>query len=119
MLVVDDYPLVCEALRLMLELDGHRVTTACSGMDALEQVQAVDFDLVVTDYFLPGIKGDQVAAAIKRDNRCTPVIMLTASAPPERPIHVEIVLQKPCSLARLRSAIEQVSEPMVNSLRVQ
>src|SRR5258705_8773707 len=62
-LVVDDYPLVCEALRLMLELDGHRVTKASCGTEALAHVESADFDLVITDYFLPGMKGDEVAAA--------------------------------------------------------
>jgi CheY-like chemotaxis protein len=109
-LVVDDYQVVCEALRLMLEMDGHRVTKAGSGPEALAQAKSGDFDLVITDYFLPGMKGDEVAAAIKCRNRSTRVIMLTASPPARHPCHVEIVIQKPCSLERMRGAMEQVFE---------
>jgi CheY-like chemotaxis protein len=107
-LVVDDYPVVCEALRLMLEFDGHEVTIASCGSEALARAQTINFDLVVTDYFLPGMRGDEVAAAFKERCHSLPVIMLTAAAPQGRPMNSDIILEKPCSLGRLRSALQHV-----------
>ena len=107
-LVVDDNSMVCEALKLMLEFDEHFVETAAGGLEALAKMQAWHFDLVLTDYFMPGMSGAELADTIQKQNSSTPIIMLTASYPKDLLVKVERVLEKPCSLETLRKAIEQV-----------
>ena len=64
-LVVDDEPLVCDAVKMMLDFDGHLVKTAGNGKEALAIFEQEPFDLVITDFEMPAMKGDELAAAIK------------------------------------------------------
>ena len=59
-LVVDDEPLVCDAVKMMLEFDGHVVETAPNGKDALALLERSKFDLVITDFEMPMMKGDEL-----------------------------------------------------------
>src|ERR1043166_9445911 len=48
-LVVDDEPLVCETVAMLLQVDGHRVASAHSATEALALFESGKFDLVITD----------------------------------------------------------------------
>ena len=70
------------------------------------------FDLVFTDYLMPEMKGDQLAAAIKRRSPKQPVVMITAF--PEKlqssdcPLGgVDSFICKPIELDTLRTALNQ------------
>src|SRR5258706_9791557 len=64
-LVVDDEPFVCDAVKMMLMFDGHIVETANNGKEALDIFSTGKFDLVITDFAMPSMKGDELAAQIK------------------------------------------------------
>jgi CheY-like chemotaxis protein len=76
-LVVDDEPLVRDSVRMVLAFDGYEVQTASGGTEALELLEHESFDLVITDFNMPGIKGDELAVKIKARWPRKPVIMLT------------------------------------------
>src|SRR6266480_1702768 len=112
-LVAEDEPGVREALVLLLSLDGHTVTQASDGKQALELFREARFDLVITDYLMPQLKGDELAASINRLVPSQPVIMISAHAQSlaesGRPlIGVGAVLGKPFMLADLRDTIAKV-----------
>lgn len=107
---MDDEPLVCEMVRAMLMQDGHSVDTAPTGRDGLTRFDADHFDLVLADYRMPGMKGDQLANAIKKRLRPKPVILITGHPPNEAPKGIDWVLLKPFSLLQLRLAISDVLE---------
>src|SRR5207244_7551821 len=77
-LVVDDEPMVCETVMMLLEADGHMVTRAYSAQQALSLFQPGRFDLIFTDFFMPTMTGEQLAVAIKLQSPGQPVVMLTA-----------------------------------------
>lgn len=109
-LVVDDEPFVCDAVRMMLAFDGHLVETASNGKDALAMMAKGKFDLVITDYEMPTMKGDELAAAIKARDPKQPVVMITAYAEKlqseKNPLTgVDFVISKPFLLENLREAI--------------
>ena len=108
-LVVDDEPSVGNAVRLLLKIDGHEVEATNSGKEALARFKPGRFDLVFTDFTMPGMNGNQLAAAIKADAPGQHVVMITAHAgalPPSP--DVDFVLGKPFRLAHLREAISKV-----------
>lgn len=76
-LVVEDEPMIAEAVRDRLRGEGFDARIAPSGEDALEQVEQSRVDLVVLDLGLPGIDGIEVCRRLQA-NRRTPVVMLTA-----------------------------------------
>jgi DNA-binding NtrC family response regulator len=109
-LVVDDEPMVCDAVELMLSFDGHSVKTAANGAEALAYLDAAPFDLVITDYAMPQMKGDELAIRIKARRPATPVVMITAHAEllaaTRTPLPgIAMVISKPFMLETLRDAI--------------
>jgi two-component system alkaline phosphatase synthesis response regulator PhoP len=80
LLVVDDEDDILELLVYNLEREGYQVTGVKSGEEALDIIQAKDFDLIVLDLMLPGIDGLEVCKQIKSSNEAMqiPIIMLTA-----------------------------------------
>lgn len=109
-LAVDDEPFVCEALKMMLMHDGHQVEIVSSGHDALARFDPARFDLVVTDYAMPGMKGDQLAQSIKNRSPQTPIILLTAFPPETQLQCFDLVITKPLSFEDLRNALAKVQE---------
>lgn len=77
-LVVDDEPLVAESIQFLLEQDGYVVEPATSGYEALGKFEPGKFDMVLTDYLMPAMRGDKLAAAIKSLCPTQPVVMITA-----------------------------------------
>jgi CheY-like chemotaxis protein len=109
-LVVDDESLVCHTVTILLKVDGHLVTTASNGEEALKIFEPGKFDIVVTDYAMPSMTGADLAAAIKRRSPTQPVVLLTAYAErlrnqPEVLAHVDIIIEKPLSTESIRRAI--------------
>ena len=109
-LVVDDEPFVCDAVRMMLVFDGHEVETANSGHEALALLDNAKFDVVITDFAMPGMKGDELAVAIKSRFPGQPIVMITAYAEmlqaSGNPLTgVDFIISKPFLLENLRQAI--------------
>jgi PAS domain S-box-containing protein len=112
-LVIEDEPLVRQATADCLEEDGHAVEQASDGAAGLEAFRQGSYDLVLTDRAMPGLHGDQVAAAIKQLRPDVPVIMMTGfgdlmAQRGEHPSDVDLVLSKPLTVPMLRQAIVQV-----------
>ncbi|HMG06806.1 MAG TPA: ATP-binding protein, partial [Chthoniobacterales bacterium] len=109
-LIVDDEPRVLEVVSAYLRCDGHSVSTAASGREALEKFRRNRFDLVVLDRVMPEMSGDQTARFIKQMNQDIPVIMLTGfgaliEVTGSQPAAVDVVLSKPVTLDALRKTI--------------
>jgi CheY-like chemotaxis protein len=109
-LVVDDEPLVRYTVHMLLEDDGFIVEEAESGPQALAMYAPGKFDMVFTDYCMPDMKGDQLAAAIKQRSPKQPIVMITAF--PEKltssdcPLGgVDSFICKPFEAEALRTAI--------------
>src|ERR1044071_9749573 len=79
-LLVDDEPAILQTLRMIFMTDGYAVETAWSSREALDLIKNTQFDLVVTDFNMPGMKGDELALLIKEQWPETPIVMVTGSA---------------------------------------
>jgi DNA-binding response OmpR family regulator len=79
-LVVEDEPLLADAVAQGLRLAAHAVDVAYDGSAALERLDVNDYDVVVLDRDLPGVHGDDVCRALVDSDRETRVLMLTAAA---------------------------------------
>jgi CheY-like chemotaxis protein len=115
MLLVDDEPSVCDAIKLILAEDGHEVLTAASGAEALLAYRVGQFDLLITDYEMPVMKGDKLAAAIKRLAPQQRVILITAYAESLRasgdfPLAVDAVISKPFDVQEFRNTVYRLTQ---------
>jgi CheY-like chemotaxis protein len=106
-LLVDDQRSVREAIKFLLRLDEHTVTEAADGVVALELFMRGRFDLVITDFEMPNMKGNELAARIKRVCSTQPILMISAYAEQLRDSEhpVDAILDKPFQLEDLRQAI--------------
>jgi CheY-like chemotaxis protein len=125
-LLVDDEPSIRGCFRMMLEIDDHTVTEANNGAEALELFTKGQFDLVMTDFEMPVMKGDELAVRIKQRAPKQPVLMITAYRKELRDSKnpVDSILNKPFTLESLRGAIAKLlsnwpdsPSPFVNNLQ--
>lgn len=101
---------------MMLNFDGHIVETANNAKAALALFEKSSYDLVITDFEMPVMKGDELAAAIKARAPKQPVVMITAYAEmlqsSGNPLKgVDHVISKPFLLENLREAIIKATGP--------
>jgi DNA-binding response OmpR family regulator len=79
-LLVEDERHLADGLRYNLEAEQHDVVIVDNGEEALTRLDAepTRYDLIILDVMLPGIDGFGVVAALRRQRRFVPVLMLTA-----------------------------------------
>ena len=79
-LIVDDEQDVVRMLQFRFETKGHEVDTAFNGAEAMEKAERGRYDLVLMDYYMPSLKGDEVCRNLRAGgiNKTTPVIIMTA-----------------------------------------
>lgn len=80
-LAVDDNATIRKAIAMRLGANGFRVVTAADGARALQAVEQEEFDLVLLDLKMPGMRGDEVLKALRERYSTTqlPIIILAAS----------------------------------------
>ena len=120
-LLVDDEDSLRACLRLMLELAGYRVTEARDGVEALKIFAVGEFDLVITDFNMPVMQGNELAVKLKLLAPSQPILMITASprarSEPQNP--VDALLNKPFLVAELHHALGKLLSPGVEPARPQ
>ena len=79
--MVDDDPLVLASTAAMLDDLGYAVVEATAGQEALEHIRdGGNFDLVVTDYLMPGMTGLQLVEELHRIRPSIAVLLTTGYA---------------------------------------
>lgn len=104
-LVVDDQEPVRDLVQALLKHFGHVVETAGSAYEALEKLDASHFDLVFTDFLMPGMNGDELALEIKKRRPHVPIVLITGQQLSRVSPAISLVLEKPFSRDDLRDAI--------------
>src|SRR5215472_15045369 len=115
-LLVDDHPLGLKARRSVLEEQGHRVTMARSGEEALEEFSRQKFDLVITDYKMPGMDGLELISRLRQQGPRPPVILLSGFVDSlglcRENTGADAVLQKNANeVQHLKSAVARLLQP--------
>ena len=79
-LIVEDSETQAMQLMFLLETEGWVVTRAASGEAALEELNRSTPALMIADYHLPGIRGDELCRRVRMNvqTRGIPILMLTA-----------------------------------------
>ena len=108
-LVVDDEQMVRSVLQKLLSLNGHAVSEAASGAEALSLVDEQEFDLVFTDHGMPNMNGRELARALRRRLPHLPIILLTGDTEiAEAGEHVDAIVEKPFQVDNLESLIQDL-----------
>jgi two-component system response regulator MprA len=109
-LLVEDDRAARESIKLLLTIDRHTVVEAAEGMGAIALLKSQPFDLAIVDYFMPGMRGSELALHIRQIAPSLPIIMITAYleklAAADKP--VDAVIGKPFAIEDLRRAIAKL-----------
>ena len=116
-LVVDDEPVVGDAIRLVLVHEGLSVASVPDAETALEHPALVDCRLVICDLMLPGRSGLETLRAMRERRPRLPIVMMTGYA---TPANADLVLEagataflpKPFDDSELLTLVRHVLAPM-------
>ena len=116
LLIAEDDEAVRAFVSRALMIDGHDVTTAEDGANALDILSEDDkFDLLLSDIKMPVMDGIALALNVARDHDHLPILLMTGYADQREradgldKIVIDVV-QKPFSLAEIREAVKTALE---------
>jgi len=110
-LVVDDDRDFAESLSEILELQGHRITVAYSGEQALGQLRSGVFDIAFIDIMLPALSGVDVLRVMNNLRPSTGIVLMTGANPQSSAQQARLfgaldILQKPIDPERLQQLVD-------------
>lgn len=116
LLFVDDEPQVLQVLERLLEplRSAWEMSFVSKGETALSLLQALRYEVIVTDLRMPGMNGAELLKEVRRQSPQT--VRLVLSSPVEQPLALECVglahqyLSKPANAEYLRKTITRVTE---------
>ena len=116
-LLVEDERKILKMFDRALRGAGYEVLAMSSPLAALEKLKNTSFDVVVTDYSMPGMKGGQLAAQIHKMGLNCRIIMITGLVEDQvieyyRSHLIHALLVKPLEVQTLIDAIEKDQQPL-------
>ena len=115
-LVVDDEEAILYVFERYLSVAGFRVVGAATGDDAVRAAEAGPFDLLITDFRMPGMNGVEVIHALRRLQPALPALVISANPieAGKMPPGVRF-LSKPVSMADLLDLIPAlIAQPRID-----
>ena len=77
-LIADDFPINIKLYKAYLSRHNLKIETAVDGVELLQKAKDLKPDLIMTDFEMPGLKGDQVIEKLKEEKIEIPVILISA-----------------------------------------
>jgi CheY-like chemotaxis protein len=117
LLCIDDDEDVLECEKSFLESFGYTVLAAASGGKGLELASRHSVDVVIVDYLMPEMNGQEVAAEMRRLKPQAPIIMLSAAVDvPEQALKlVDVFIAKDNLVSQLLPAIAKFARMPIGS----
>jgi CheY-like chemotaxis protein len=110
-LVVDDEPFVREMVRDFLAVLGLEADGAANAAEGLARIEEGQYELLVTDYLMPGMNGLDLAAKVRAEHPEIDVVLLTGSVLPDLVDRIRgtgfEVLNKPFRFDAFKELIER------------
>jgi DNA-binding response OmpR family regulator len=109
-LVVEDEETVREFVCRVLSMHGHSVLTAHDGTEAVQQMDAHHFDLLISDIAMPLMDGISLALKVRATRPHVPIILMTGYANERQRAHnlsllIEGLLSKPFTMDQLLAEV--------------
>jgi CheY-like chemotaxis protein len=112
-LIIDDNNDLRLVVSKMLCRLGYEVSSADSGENGLGLFCQDKFDIVLSDYEMPGMDGVAFACSVKKSSPCTPVVIMTGAGKEtvfsRKSTAVDEVISKPFTLAQIDETIQNLA----------
>jgi two-component system, NtrC family, response regulator PilR len=123
-LIVDDERSMRDFLKILLEKEGHEVTTASSGASALDALDKHTVDVIVSDIRMPGMTGIELLETVKEHSPEMPIILITAFASPDDAVLAMKngafdYISKPFNVDEIKSVIESATSKNIKNAKLQ
>jgi DNA-binding NtrC family response regulator len=114
-LIIDDEQGILDVIRILLTNNGFTAYAAHGGRAGIEQIQALEPDIVISDIRMPDVSGAEVLSAARAANPETPVILMTAQATLQSAMHAVnegafYYIQKPFRNDELLAIVHRAAE---------
>lgn len=109
-LCIDDQAAGLAIRKELLQSKGYDVLIASDGRSAIALARQHSVDLVILDYRMPGMDGEEVASILKAENPARPVVLLTGypgEVPQRLTAMVDAFVEKGNSATVLLAAVEK------------
>jgi DNA-binding NtrC family response regulator len=114
LLLIDDDPSVRQLLDMLFS-DTHECHSADRAEQALEFLEFQNYDVVITDIFMPGLGGVEILRRIKQCHSATPVIVISGRADEYKESLIEMgvfaCFSKPFPLGEIEDAVNRAITP--------
>ena len=117
-LLVDDEAGFAELLRDLLEMDGYEVTVAGDGVDALQKLETLTPDVIISDIVMPKMNGFEMFRQVKTAPKTSSIPFLFISGFQDqrvleeaRKIGVFGILQKPIDVEQIEYRLKELMKP--------
>jgi two-component system response regulator (stage 0 sporulation protein F) len=112
-LVVEDDNLFLWTLNCFLQKEGYEVFTAANAESAIDAARQQSFDIVISDFHLPGLNGRDLMRKVRSVQPATKRILISAYQPEEienrDPALLSAYLNKPIELKSLKKLLQDLS----------
>jgi DNA-binding response OmpR family regulator len=114
-LIAEDDPAVRQFVARALVHDGHEVSTVDDGLQAIEELDENEYDLLITDIVMPGLDGIALALKVAKELPDMAILMMTGFAAERQRAHnldalIHEVVPKPFSLKQICEAAAEALE---------
>ena len=116
LLIVEDHPSSRKLLRVQLEAEGHTVTEAANGLEALETLGSGSVDGIVSDILMPGMDGFRLCHELRRRGTQIPLVLYTGTFSSvsdqqlAQSLGADAFVRKPASTATILAALHAARE---------
>ncbi len=116
-LVAEDNVVLGDVLRFNLQRSGFAVSLARNGVEALRLASSQSFDILVTDYEMPGINGEELCTRVRNDLHLDTIRIVMCSAKGleldrdelQSRLRLERFLYKPFSIRELTTLLDKLA----------
>lgn len=113
-LIVDDESDITTTYAMLFGYHGFRVSTACDGESALQMIDAVAPDIILSDYMMPLMNGAELCRALKQDPRWKNIPFILSSAAfhlkDDLDTPYDLLMQKPVVFSELLTEVIRLLE---------
>ncbi len=108
-LVADDDDLNRKLLKEFLSFYSYDVECVDNGKDAIALIKTGHYDVLITDYVMPGINGVELTKRVRSLNLSLPIIGISASGDEQEfmAAGANLFMEKPLTLSMLKNALER------------
>jgi len=116
-LIAEDNSVLGDVIRFNLQRSGFDVTLARNGEEAFQEIALKNFDVLVTDYEMPGMNGEELCTRVRTElgNDDVHMVMCTAKGMGldreglKSKLRIEKILFKPFSIRDLTSLLQKLA----------